>query len=168
MNKVIKVAVIMTLAIIFVPNIARAQNSIRVEGEPEIKVNEEFFKNGKIKNSEKSNKTEPEKTAEKPAVFEADIVIESSGKKTTTEAKIVNESVPRGVSPVEVKEELQKQVVLEATAERPKPVSTGVSDFYPNREVRFNMEQNGQKMTAEDFAKWLEAQGIRIVPAKGD
>ncbi len=34
------------------------------------------------------------------------------------------------------------------------------------REVRFNMTQNGKKMTPEDFDAWMKAQGIRIVPAK--
>jgi hypothetical protein len=32
--------------------------------------------------------------------------------------------------------------------------------------VRFNMTQDGKKMTAEDFDAWMKAQGIRIVPAK--
>jgi hypothetical protein len=34
------------------------------------------------------------------------------------------------------------------------------------KEVRFNMSQDGKKMTAEDFDAWMKAQGIRIVPAK--
>lgn len=31
--------------------------------------------------------------------------------------------------------------------------------------ARFNMTQDGKKMTAEDFDAWMKAQGIRIVPA---
>jgi hypothetical protein len=42
-----------------------------------------------------------------------------------------------------------------AVAEAPKP-----------KEVRFNMTQDGKKMTPEDFDAWMKAQGIRIVPAK--
>ena len=34
------------------------------------------------------------------------------------------------------------------------------------KEVRFNMTQDGKKMTPEDFDAWMKAQGIRIVPAK--
>jgi hypothetical protein len=34
------------------------------------------------------------------------------------------------------------------------------------KEARFNMSQDGKKMTAEDFDAWMKAQGIRIVPAK--
>ncbi|MBP6299050.1 MAG: hypothetical protein KA365_01415 [Arenimonas sp.] len=32
--------------------------------------------------------------------------------------------------------------------------------------ARFNMTQDGKKMTAADFDAWMKAQGIRIVPAK--
>jgi hypothetical protein len=47
------------------------------------------------------------------------------------------------------------QVVVQPTEEPAKP-----------KEVRFNMSQDGKKMTAEDFDAWMKAQGIRIVPAK--
>lgn len=29
--------------------------------------------------------------------------------------------------------------------------------------MRFNMEQNGQKMTADDFDAWMRARGLRVV-----
>ncbi len=32
--------------------------------------------------------------------------------------------------------------------------------------MRFNMTQNGKKMTADDFDAWMKANGIRIIPAK--
>jgi hypothetical protein len=47
------------------------------------------------------------------------------------------------------------EVVVQPEAEPAKP-----------KEVRFNMSQDGKKMTAEDFDAWMKAQGIRIVPKK--
>lgn len=36
---------------------------------------------------------------------------------------------------------------------------------YDNTPYRFNMEQNGKKMSAEEFDAWMKARGIRV--AKG-
>jgi hypothetical protein len=57
-------------------------------------------------------------------------------------------SVSKGVRTV-------TEVVVQPKPEAAKP-----------KEVRFNMSQDGKKMTAEDFDAWMKAQGIRIVPAK--
>ncbi|MEY3069686.1 MAG: hypothetical protein RLZZ456_1385, partial [Pseudomonadota bacterium] len=46
-------------------------------------------------------------------------------------------------------------------------VETAAAEEAPKpKEVRFNMTQDGKKMTPEDFDAWMKAQGIRIVPAK--
>jgi hypothetical protein len=55
------------------------------------------------------------------------------------------------------------------------PAATGVSPDNPaaykpktqfdNTPWRFNMSQNGKKMTADEFAKWMEAKGVHV--AKG-
>ena len=37
---------------------------------------------------------------------------------------------------------------------------------YDNTPWRFNMSQNGKKMTADEFAAWMQARGVRVVPAK--
>lgn len=36
---------------------------------------------------------------------------------------------------------------------------------FDNTPWRFNMEQNGKRMTADEFSKWMESKGVRI--AKG-
>lgn len=47
------------------------------------------------------------------------------------------------------------------------PAETAVADAPTKpKAARFNMTQDGKKMTAEDFDAWMKAQGIRIVPAK--
>ncbi|NUS39847.1 MAG: hypothetical protein HOQ02_12600 [Lysobacter sp.] len=37
---------------------------------------------------------------------------------------------------------------------------------YDNTPWRFNMSQNGKKMTADEFAAWMQARGVHVVPAK--
>jgi hypothetical protein len=46
------------------------------------------------------------------------------------------------------------------------PVAAPAEVVNKPKEARFNMSQDGKKMTAEDFDAWMKAQGIRIVPAK--
>ena len=46
------------------------------------------------------------------------------------------------------------------------PVEADVEPTTKPKTARFNMTQDGKKMTAEDFDAWMKAQGIRIVPAK--
>ncbi len=52
-------------------------------------------------------------------------------------------------------------------APKPAVAETPAAEEAPKpKEVRFNMTQDGKKMTPEDFEAWMKAQGIRIVPAK--
>lgn len=56
-----------------------------------------------------------------------------------------------------------------ASASKPAPVEAPAptaTDPAKPKEARFNMTQDGKKMTPEDFDAWMKAQGIRIVPAK--
>jgi hypothetical protein len=56
-----------------------------------------------------------------------------------------------------------------AAASKPVPVeapAAAATDPAKPKEARFNMTQDGKKMTPEDFDAWMKAQGIRIVPAK--
>ena len=36
---------------------------------------------------------------------------------------------------------------------------------YDNSQYRFNMNQNGKKMTAEEFDAWMKSRGIHVVKA---
>ena len=38
---------------------------------------------------------------------------------------------------------------------------------YDNTPYRFNMHQNGKKMTAEEFDAWMKSRGIRVAKGKG-
>lgn len=57
-------------------------------------------------------------------------------------------------------------------ATKPVPAAVAAPDASATTEpakpknARFNMTQDGKKMTAEDFDAWMKSQGIRIVPAK--
>ncbi|WP_345782421.1 hypothetical protein [Lysobacter stagni] len=60
----------------------------------------------------------------------------------------------------------------EAKAEAPKEESAAINaneykpkTQYDNTPYRFNMQQNGKKMTAEEFDAWMKSRGIRV--AKG-
>lgn len=76
--------------------------------------------------------------------------------KTKSETKPVSKKTVSNTSNSEVKAVPVKpatEVVAQGTAVKP-------------ASARFNMTQDGKKMTAEDFDAWMKAQGIRIVPAK--
>lgn len=50
------------------------------------------------------------------------------------------------------------------------PAPTGSADYQPqtrfdNTPWRFDMSQNGKRMTADEFSAWMEARGVRV--AKG-
>ena len=55
--------------------------------------------------------------------------------------------------------------VKEVSKAPPTETATAETTVKP-KAARFNMTQDGKKMTAEDFDAWMKAQGIRIVPAK--
>ena len=49
------------------------------------------------------------------------------------------------------------------------PSSTDPAAYKPRTEFdnapwRFDMNQNGKRMTADDFTAWMEAKGVRVVP----
>jgi len=58
-----------------------------------------------------------------------------------------------------------------ATSAAPAPTAPGSADpagytpatAYDNRPWRFNMTQNGKRMTADEFDAWLKARGVRVV-----
>ena len=37
---------------------------------------------------------------------------------------------------------------------------------YDNRPWRFNMTQDGKRMTADEFDAWMKARGVRVVPSR--
>lgn len=106
----------------------------------------------------------PEATPEQIAAAEAAALAEAQAlEKAEAEAKAKalaetkRKQQPKTQTKVSVSK--GKRVVTEVAVvpkeEPPKP-----------KEVRFNMTQDGKKMSAEDFDAWMKAQGIRIVPAK--
>ncbi|MFC5594534.1 hypothetical protein [Lysobacter niastensis] len=60
-----------------------------------------------------------------------------------------------------------EQAAQPAKAEAPAAGANGYQPKtkYDNTPYRFNMEQNGKKMSAEEFDAWMKARGIRV--AKG-
>ena len=87
---------------------------------------------------------------------------EVAAKKPTTEAK------PKpAASPTAAKQQAKRSNEKKPLAPKPAVVETPAEAEAPKpKEVRFNMTQDGKKMTPEDFEAWMKAQGIRIVPAK--
>ena len=62
----------------------------------------------------------------------------------------------------------------EAKAEAPKEESAAANPNeykpktqYDNTPYRFNMHQNGKKMTADEFDAWMKSRGIRVAKGKG-
>ena len=63
-----------------------------------------------------------------------------------------------------------------ATSAAPAPTAPGSADpagytpatAYDNRPWRFNMTQNGKRMTADEFDAWMKARGVRVVGRKPD
>jgi hypothetical protein len=53
----------------------------------------------------------------------------------------------------------QKQVVRTAPAAKPAPVAVAKSN-------RFEMTQNGRRMSANDFDAWMKSRGIRVAKGK--
>ena len=87
---------------------------------------------------------------------------EVAAKKPTTEAK------PKpATSPTAAKQQAKRSNEKKPLAPKPAVAEAPVAEEAPKpKEVRFNMTQDGKKMTPEDFEAWMKAQGIRIVPAK--
>ncbi len=54
-----------------------------------------------------------------------------------------------------------------AAAEEPAdPATYKPKTQYDNTPYRFNMNQNGKRMTAEEFDAWMKARGIRVAKGK--
>ena len=87
---------------------------------------------------------------------------EVAAKKANTEAK-----TKPAAAPTPAKQQAKRSNEKKPLAPKPAVVETPVVAEAPKpKEVRFNMTQDGKKMTPEDFEAWMKAQGIRIVPAK--
>ena len=98
------------------------------------------------------------KAAEEAAAAEAEALVKAEADaKSKALADAKRKQQPKTQKKVSASK--GKRVVTEVAVvpkeEPPKP-----------KEVRFNMTQDGKKMSAEDFDAWMKAQGIRIVPAK--
>jgi len=93
----------------------------------------------------------------------------AAAKKTPIVTKKVNaetKTKPATASAAE-KQQPQRSNEKKPLASKPAAVETPALEEAPKpKEVRFNMTQDGKKMTPEDFDAWMKAQGIRIVPAK--
>lgn len=106
----------------------------------------------------------PEATPEQIAAAEAAALAEAQAlEKAEAEAK--------AKALAEAKRKQQPKTQKKVTVSKGKRVVTEVAvvpkEEPPKpKEVRFNMTQDGKKMSAEDFDAWMKAQGIRIVPAK--
>jgi hypothetical protein len=87
---------------------------------------------------------------------------EVAAKKANTEAK------PKpAAAPTPAKQQAKRSNEKKPLAPKPAVAETpAVAEAPKPKEVRFNMTQDGKKMTPEDFDAWMKAQGIRIVPAK--
>ncbi|WP_343223488.1 hypothetical protein [Lysobacter sp. GX 14042] len=68
-------------------------------------------------------------------------------------------------------------MVASATPAAPAPELIDAATYKPRTEFdntpwRFNMNQNGERMTADAFAAWMEAKGVRVAkgrtPVEGD
>ena len=88
--------------------------------------------------------------------------VEVAAKKANTESK------PKpAAAPTAAKQQAKRSNEKKPLASKPVAVETAAAEEAPKpKEVRFNMTQDGKKMTPEDFDAWMKAQGIRIVPAK--
>ena len=99
---------------------------------------------------------------EEQRAIEAAQKLEVAAKKANTESK------PKpAAAPTAAKQQAKRSNEKKPLASKPAAVETAAAEEAPKpKEVRFNMTQDGKKMTPEDFDAWMKAQGIRIVPAK--
>lgn len=89
---------------------------------------------------------------------------ENASRKAAADKKALADKKAAAKPPVQTKAPVavakpipEKTVTAEASA---------AADPAKPKNARFNMTQDGKKMTAEDFDAWMKSQGIRIVPAK--
>lgn len=98
--------------------------------------------------------------AEKKRVDDARDAAAKASKKPSAAEKSAQKLRVQSVAKTQDKRTNQKKVLA------PKAAQPAVEGAPKPKEVRFNMTQDGKKMTPEDFEAWMKAQGIRIVPAK--
>ncbi len=94
---------------------------------------------------------------------------QAAAKKADVAAKKANtEAKPKpAAAPTSAQQQAKRSNEKKPLAPKPAVVETpAVAEAPKPKEVRFNMTQDGKKMTPEDFDAWMKAQGIRIVPAK--
>ncbi len=73
---------------------------------------------------------------------------------------------PLGYAPLSAQDFLQRVRQPVAT-----PATSAAAGYVPrtahdNSPYRFDMTQNGRRMTAEEFAAWMKARGIRVATGK--
>jgi hypothetical protein len=102
------------------------------------------------------------------AKIEEQRAIEAAKKAEVAAKKANTESKPKpAAAPTAAKQQAKRSNEKKPLASKPVAVETAAAEEAPKpKEVRFNMTQDGKKMTPEDFDAWMKAQGIRIVPAK--
>ncbi|WP_146909022.1 hypothetical protein [Arenimonas daejeonensis] len=75
------------------------------------------------------------------------------------------------VSLVAYTERLRRPAAPVAATPRPAPAASSPAAYAPktqhdNTPWRFDMNQNGRRMTAEEFDAWMKAKGIRVATGK--
>jgi hypothetical protein len=86
---------------------------------------------------------------------------------TAADKKAADAKAKAAAASTAAKQQAKRSNEKKPLAPKPAVVETPVAEEAPKpKEVRFNMTQDGKKMTPEDFDAWMKAQGIRIVPAK--
>ena len=123
-------------------------------------------------------------TAEESAVAAATAAKKKSADKARAESKkpVAAKAITMTDAEIKAKADNAAKAKLEADARlaakrsnekkplerKPEPLAAeaALSDPATPKSARFNMTQDGKKMTPEDFDAWMKSQGIRIVPAK--
>jgi hypothetical protein len=94
-------------------------------------------------------------------------IAERAKTKASTTVKVDAQPNIKAIAEAEAKQAAKRSNTKTDIVRKPAVVDAPVvTDATKPKEVRFNMTQDGKKMTPEDFDAWMKAQGIRIVPAK--
>jgi len=113
-----------------------------------------------------AKKTESSAKAEKIAA-DKKVLVAKAKVKVSTAVKVDALPNSNAIAEADAKQAAKRSNAKTDIVRKPIVVETLVAtDATKPKEVRFNMTQDGKKMTPEDFDAWMKAQGIRIVPAK--
>ncbi len=63
---------------------------------------------------------------------------------------------------------LYRQQLATCVTQAPEPAAYQKRTEFDNAPWRFDMNQNGKRMTADDFTAWMEAKGVRVVSRAPD